>query len=71
MKPKTLGKIVNRLNSKGYEINSRIDIENMIWDLAEALEDTSHDHIIRNLKSLYEEIDAIDTYDLIKAEVFI
>lgn len=70
MTAKQLDKMVNTMRSPRNKINSRIDIEDTIYNLYKGLYAIGRYEIADELLELYTEIDGIDTNEIVKLGTF-
>lgn len=70
MTTKELKTMVNTMREHNSEINTRCDIENIIYSLYNGLLAIERKELAIQLWKLYCEIDNIDTEDIVKMEIF-
>lgn len=70
MMAKELDKMANAMRTKYHEVNSRKDITDKIWYLKEGLKAIGRNELAEELISLYNEIENIDTDEIVKIGTF-
>ncbi len=70
MTAKQLDKMVNAMRSTRNKINSRMDVEDAIYNLYKGLYAIERNEVADKLLELYTEIDSIDTNEIVKLGTF-
>ena len=68
--PKQIKRVVEQ-NRKHLNIKTRVEMENMIWLTMELLEEAGYEDAARSTKSLYNEIEEMDTSELAREQIWI
>lgn len=68
--PKQIKKIVEN-NRKHLKIDTRVDMENMIYLTMELLKEAGYEDAAHSTKALYDEIENMDTDELVQEQIWI
>lgn len=70
MTAKELDTMVNAMRTKHNSVDSRMDLEDVIWYLSKGIQAIGREKLARALLELYTEIDGVDTGEIIKIGTF-
>lgn len=70
MKAKELDTMVNAMRSRKNKFNARVDVTDTIWYLEKGLRAIGRNELADELIKLYEEIEIIDTNEIVKIGTF-
>lgn len=70
MSPREFNEFVETLRDHGVKCKSRMDVEDYVWYLACACENAGKSDLAFDLKVLHDEIDSIETEDILRFRTF-
>ena len=70
MTAKQFKRVVERNRSSRLPLGTRLETEDAIWFVKELFEINNQYDVAQKLQELYEEIDNLDTNELVKEKVF-